>query len=153
MYPETGKLAPENAAQRTICWEENMEENHEFYVEYSYVHTARYHDVSTMKADAVQPDFDTQEQAPHIVFTPFIRSLVEMLTEGVTDPLEKARIFYDFITLNMKYTFMPVLLHSRVHPGFCGAQLHRRLRCVCPALYHHVPLRWHSRQVAERPDR
>ena len=47
-----------------------MEENHEFYVEYSYVHTARYHDVSTMKADAVQPDFDTQEQAPHIVFTP-----------------------------------------------------------------------------------
>lgn len=156
MYPETGKLAPENAAQRTICWEENMEENYEFYVEYSYVHTARYHDVSTMKADAVQPDFDTQEQAPHIVFTPFIRSLVEMLTEGVTDPLEKARIFYDFITLNMKYTFMPSYFilecipdsAARSYTGDCGVfALLFITMCRCAG----IPARWQSGLTAE-PD-
>ena len=156
MYPETGKLAPENAAQRTICWEENMEENHEFYVEYSYVHTARYHDVSTMKADAVQPDFDTQEQAPHIVFTPFIRSLVEMLTEGVTDPLEKARIFYDFITLNMKYTFMPSYFilecipdsAARSYTRDCGVfALLFITMCRCAG----IPARWQSGLTAE-PD-
>ena len=44
MFPENGILAPEDAAQRTVCWEETMEENHEFMVEYSYLHTAVYHD-------------------------------------------------------------------------------------------------------------
>ena len=34
-------------------------------------------------------------------------SLCEELTEGITDPLMKARAFYDFITKNMYYTFMP----------------------------------------------
>ena len=156
MYPETGKLAPENAAQRTICWEENMEENHEFYVEYSYVHTARYHDVSTMKADAVQPDFDTQEQAPHIVFTPFIRSLVETQTEGVTDPLEKARINYDIITLTKKYTFMPSYFilecipdsAARSYTGDCGVfALLFITMCRCAG----IPARWQSGLTAE-PD-
>ena len=36
-----------------------------------------------------------------------IKALAAELTEGVTDPMEKARRFYDFISLNMKYTFMP----------------------------------------------
>ena len=95
MYPEGGMIAPETAEQRAVCWEEHMMENHEFSVEYSYTHKATYHDVSKITADPVQPTFDTQEEAPHILFTPYIKELVNTLTEGVTDPLEKARIFYD----------------------------------------------------------
>ena len=107
LYPPNGRPAPEDALQRTVCWEETMTENHEFSVEYSYVHTARYHDVSAIEPDAAQPCFDTGEEAPHIIFTPYLRALVQALTEGVDSLLERARIFYDFITLNMKYTFMP----------------------------------------------
>lgn len=107
VFPATGKAAPEDAAQRTICWEEYMQENHEFAVQYSYVHTARYHDVNQIMGSEEQPEQYTGEEAPHILFTPHIRELTETLTRGVTDPLEKVRKIYDFITLHMKYTFMP----------------------------------------------
>ncbi len=156
VFPEGAVIAPEDALQRTVCWEENMEENHEFYVEYSYIHTAKYHDVSTIVADKVQPDFCTEEIAPHVMFTPYIRQLVETLTEGTDDPLEKARRFYDFISLNMKYTFMPgyFILENiaetcaRNFTGDCGvfALLFLTL-CRCAG----IPAQWQSGNTAE-PD-
>ena len=157
MYPENGQIAPIDAPQRTICWEETMEENHEFMVEYSYLHKAVFHDTEHMgPSDEIQPDFYTQEEAPHIVFTPYIKELVKTLTEGVTDPLEKARIFYDFITLNMKYTFMPAYFGleniaetcARSYTGDCGvfALLFITL-CRCAG----IPACWQSGLTAE-PD-
>lgn len=154
VYPENGQIAPEDALQRTICWEENMEENHEFYVEYSYVHTAKYHDVDKIVADKEQPDFCTQEEAPHIMFTPFIRQLADSLTEGTDDPLEKARRFYDFISLNIKYSFMPAYFIleniaencARNFKGDCGvlALLFLTL-CRCAG----IPAQWQSGLTAE----
>ena len=157
MYPENGQIAPIDAPQRTICWEETMEENHEFMVEYSYLHKAVFHDTEHMgPSDEIHPDFYTQEEAPHIVFTPYIKELVKTLTEGVTDPLEKARIFYDFITLNMKYTFMPAYFGleniaetcARSYTGDCGvfALLFITL-CRCAG----IPACWQSGLTAE-PD-
>ena len=157
VYPENGQIAPADAPQRTVCWEENMEENHEFMVEYSYLHKAVYRDTRQMgPSDEIQPDFHTQEEAPHIVFTPYIRELVKNLTEGVTDPLEKARIFYDFITFNMKYTFMPAYFGleniaetcARSYTGDCGvfALLFITL-CRCAG----IPACWQSGLTAE-PD-
>lgn len=157
VYPESGQIAPIDAPQRTVCWEETMEENHEFMVEYSYLHKAVFHDTEHMgPADVIQPDFYTQEEAPHIVFTPYIKELVKTLTEGVTDPLEKARIFYDFITLNMKYTFMPAYFGleniaetcARSYTGDCGvfALLFITL-CRCAG----IPACWQSGLTAE-PD-
>lgn len=157
IYPENGICAPIDAPQCTICWEETMEENHEFYVEYSYLHKSIFHDTENMgPSDEVQPDFYTQEQAPHIVFTPYIKDLAATLTKGVTDPLEKARIFYDFITLNMKYTFMPAYFGleniaetcARNYTGDCGvfALLFLTL-CRCAG----IPACWQSGLTAE-PD-
>lgn len=155
-FPETAHIAPEDALQRTICWEENMEENHEFWVEYSYLHTARYHDLDGQTAQPGVYDFDLQEQAPHIVFTPYIKALVAELTDGITDPLEKARIFYDFITKNMSYTFMPSYFLLENIPdtcaqnfnGDCGvfALLFLTL-CRCAG----IPAQWQSGFTAE-PD-
>ena len=155
-FPDNGQIAPEDAHQRTICWEENMEENHEFWVEYSYTHTACYTDLEGMTAVPGVYDFDLQEQAPHIVFTPYIRALVEELTDGITDPLQKARIFYDFITKNMSYTYMPsyFLLDSipdacaQNFNGDCGvfALLFLTL-CRCAG----IPAQWQSGFAAE-PD-
>lgn len=154
VFPASGMIAPEDAPQRTVCWEETMEENHKFWVEYSYIHTAKYHDVSAIKAGPVQPDFCTAEEAPHIVFTPYIRQLVDALTAGTSDPLEKARRFYDFISLNMKYTFMPgyFILENiaetcaRNFTGDCGvfALLFMTL-CRCAG----IPAQWQSGFTAE----
>ena len=163
MFPENGQIAPEDAEQRTVYWEENMQENHEFSVTYSYVHTAKWHDVETvlhgmpMSQGAMQdagsacgeaaqrpsgvPELpclkpealaeylkDTAELAPHIEFTPYIRALTEACAQGCTNPLEKAKSFYDFITKNFRYTYMPAYFTldsiaencARSFTGDCG---------------------------------
>ncbi len=120
IWPETGIAAPENAGQRTVCWEETMVENHEFAVEYSYLHTAQYKDAYNGTGIPGNYDFDLQEQEPHIVFTPYIKSLCAELTEGITDPLRKARAFYDFITKNMYYTFVPNYVSLEALAENCG---------------------------------
>lgn len=156
VYPEGCSIDSEDALQRTVCWEENMEENHEFIVEYSYLHTAVYHDTENMTGSPTDSTCWTYEQAPHIIFTPYIRALVQELTDGIDDPLEKARRFYDYITLNMNYTFMPsyFLMENiaetcaRDFNGDCGVfALLFLTMCRCAG----IPARWESGFTAE-PD-
>lgn len=156
MFPDNGHIAPADAAQRTVCWEENMEENHEFSLEYSYINTARYVDAYNGKGQEASYDFDVAEKAPHIVFTPYIKALCAELTEGITDPLMKARAFYDFITTKMRYTYMPDYFVmdniaetcAREYNGDCGvfALLFITL-CRCAG----IPAQWQSSNTAE-PD-
>ena len=90
------------------------------------------------------------------MFTPYIKAQCAELTEGLTDPLSKAQAFYDFITKNMNYTFMPgyfVLENiadscARNHTGDCGvfALLFITL-CRCAG----IPAQWQSGLTAE-PD-
>ena len=155
--PPTGVVAPADAPQRTVCWEEDMAENHPFTVEYSYRSTAYYRDTDTMTdPDIEQPDFDTSEIYPHVVFTPYIRALAETLSQGKKGPIEKARAFYDFITQNMFYSFMPQYFCmeniaescARNMTGDCGvfALLFMTLCRVSG-----IPAKWQSGLVAE-PD-
>ena len=189
MFPENGQIAPEDAEQRTVYWEENMQENHEFSVTYSYVHTAKWHDVETvlhgmpMSQGAMQdagsacseaaqrpsgvPELpclkpealaeyvkDTAELAPHIVFTPYIRALTEACAQGCTTPLEKAKSFYDFITKNFRYTYMPAYFTldsiaencARSFTGDCGVfALLFITMCRCAG----IPAEWQSGFAAE----
>ncbi len=162
MSPAGGRIAPEDAPQRTICWEGKWQENPVFSVTYSYIHTAAFHDTSRPGMGAVRPLDSGElaaflgEEAPHIVFTPYIRSLARELTRGTGMPLEKARRIYDFITLNMRYSFMPdyfVLENiaencARSFTGDCGvfALLFITL-CRCVG----IPAQWQSGLTAE-PD-
>ena len=156
IWPENGIVAPEDAGQRTVCWEENLQDNHEFAVEYSYLHTAKYKDAYHGTGIPGNYDFDVQEQEPHLVFSPYIKALCEELTEGITDPLKKARAFYDFITKNMYYTFMPEYITqedlaencARNYTGDCGilALLFITL-CRCAG----IPAQWQS-GLAVEPD-
>lgn len=156
IWPETGMIAPEDAAQRTVCWEETMLDNHEFLVEYSYTHTAVYKDAYHGKGQSSDLRCDTEEIAPHVVFTPYIRALCAELTEGIEDPLMKARAFFDFITLNMKYTFMPSYFAlediadscAKNYTGDCGVfALLFITMCRCVG----IPAQWQSGMTAE-PD-
>lgn len=189
MFPENGQIAPEDAEQRTVYWEENMQENHEFSVTYSYVHTAKWHDVETvlhgmpmsqgamqdagsacseaaqrpsgvpelpcLKAEALAEYVkDTAELAPHIEFTPYIRALTEACAQGCTTPLEKAKSFYDFITKNFRYTYMPAYFTldsiaencARSFTGDCGVfALLFITMCRCAG----IPAEWQSGFAAE----
>ena len=189
MFPENGQIAPEDAEQRTVYWEENMQENHEFSVTYSYVHTAKWHDVETVlhgmpmsqgtmqdagsacceaaqrpsgvpELPCLKPEAlaeylkDTAELAPHIEFTPYIRALTEACAQGCTTPLEKAKSFYDFITKNFKYTYMPAYFTldsiaencARSFTGDCGVfALLFITMCRCAG----IPAEWQSGFAAE----
>ena len=189
MFPENGQIAPEDAEQRTVYWEENMQENHEFSVTYSYVHTAKWHDVETvlhgmpmsqgtmqdagsacgeaaqrpsgvpelpcLKSEALAEYVkDTAELAPHIEFTPYIRALTEACAQSCTTPLEKAKSFYDFITKNFRYTYMPAYFTldsiaencARSFTGDCGVfALLFITMCRCAG----IPAEWQSGFAAE----
>lgn len=189
MFPENGQIAPEDAEQRTVYWEENMQENHEFSVTYSYVHIAKWHDVETVlhgmpmsqgtmqdagsacgeaaqrpsgvpELPCLKPEAlaeyvkDTAELAPHIEFTPYIRALTEACAQGCTTPLEKAKSFYDFITKNFRYTYMPAYFTldsiaencARSFTGDCGVfALLFITMCRCAG----IPAEWQSGFAAE----
>ena len=189
LFPENGQIAPEDAEQRTVYWEENMQENHEFSVTYSYVHTAKWHDVETVlhgmpmsqgtmqdagsacseaaqrpsgvpELPCLKPEAlaeyvkDTAELAPHIEFTPYIRALTEACAQGCTTPLEKAKSFYDFITKNFRYTYMPAYFTldsiaencARSFTGDCGVfALLFITMCRCAG----IPAEWQSGFAAE----
>lgn len=189
MFPENGQIAPEDAEQRTVYWEENMQENHEFSVTYSYVHAAKWHDVETVlhgmpmsqgtmqdagsacceaaqrpsgvpELPCLKPEAlaeylkDTAELAPHIEFTPYIRALTEACAQGCTTPLEKAKSFYDFITKNFRYTYMPAYFTldsiaencARSFTGDCGVfALLFITMCRCAG----IPAEWQSGFAAE----
>ena len=100
-------VAAPDAPQRTAFWEADLSENRRFTARYSYTQTARYADPLGFASDPDQPSFDTGEEAPHIVFTPYLRALAAQLTQGVTSPAEKAQRFYDFVTLNVHYHYQP----------------------------------------------
>lgn len=153
--PEPTHISPEDAPQRVIFWEEVMEENHPFEVEFSFTQTQRYHDLTRPETAPGAPKLpeDAQrwlgEEAPHILFTPYLRELARTLTQGADTNLEKARRIYDFITQNASYNFMPAYFSleniaencARSRTGDCGvfALLFITL-CRCAG----VPARWQS---------
>ena len=79
----------------------------------------------------------------------YLRSLAAELTAGVTEPLVKAKCFYDFITKKVRYSFMPSYFcldrmaercaMDRV--GDCGIQALLFLS-LCEAVG--IPARWES---------
>lgn len=100
-------IAPEDAAQRTAFWEMDLTENRRFGAVYSYRSTAYYADPLSMQPEPEQPCFDTGEELPHLEFTPYLRALAAQLTAGITDPVQKAKRIYDYVTLNVHYHFQP----------------------------------------------
>lgn len=121
--PSPTAVSPESAPQRVVFWEETMEENHPFSVEFSYVQTARYVNLNSAAPDLWQPTFDTAEELPHILFTPTVCALERELSAGADNPLEKARRFYEFITKNVHYSYMRAYFGIENIPEYCARNL------------------------------
>lgn len=108
-YPESYEPAPPDSPQRAVCFREDMQENHAFWVEYSYVNRVDYVEMKRSEVQPVDPaDFaeDLAEQLPHIRFTPYMRALALELTEGLDNSLDRAWSIYDYITKHVEYSFV-----------------------------------------------
>lgn len=112
--PEPWRIASPSHPQRTACFEQRLERNHPFVLEYEY-------DVHLLFADPLGGPLaggplypaapsptqdDLGERAPHMLFTPYLRSLAQEIQGAETDPIRIARRFYDFITTRVRYSFV-----------------------------------------------
>ena len=148
-----GVCAPEDAPQRTIFWESQTADS--FSVIVRYLHRAVYTDPTALTTDPVQPDFDTEEQLPHIRFTPYLRALTERVTRNAKGPVEKAAAIYDYITGNVDYRYQPAYLQlddiadrcARELRGDCGVMA---LLFITMCRIAGIPARWQS-GLAVRP--
>lgn len=148
-----GVCAPENAPQRTIWWAESG--TREYFVTYRYLFRAVYTDPLTILPDAVQPRFDTGEEAPHLIFTPYLRELTARVTGGCHGPVEKAKAIYDYVTGYVDYRFQPGYLQLGSIADLCAREL--RGDCGVMAMLFiamcriaGIPARWQS-GLAARP--
>lgn len=153
---DTARIAPEEVPQRTICFTEDLKRNREFYAEYEFVSTSVYNDLWTPGApvqrregDPAPTGEDLAEDMPHILFSPFLRSLAEEIAGGETSDLERARAVYDFITKKVKYSYQRAyFLHESIAEytaangkGDCGMQALLFIT-LCRILG--IPARWQS---------
>lgn len=147
--PEITTIAEEDAAQRTVCFETELKADQEFMVEYAYEYHVDYVELDPAKASAEQPDFCTNEQAPHIRFTPYLQELLKELIGDETNPVIKARKIYDFVTTKVMYSYMREYFTIECIPeyaainlkGDCGVQA---LLFITLCRMTGIPARWQS---------
>jgi hypothetical protein len=146
---EPFSIGSENDPQRTVCFRETLKAGQEFAVEYEYDNCMNYADPKPEEADASQPDFCTDEQAPHIVFTPYLRSLTAEIVGEEKNPVRKARKIYDFVTTKVMYSFVrPYFAITNIPEyaaaglkGDCGVQALLFITlCRCAG----IPAQWQS---------
>lgn len=142
-------ISPSEEPQRTVYFRGIYDENNPFSVEYTFETHNKYVNPDSDKVSEDQPSFDTEEQAPHILFTPYLKMLAKEIVGDETNPLIKARKIYDFITTKSIYSFMRAYLTipmvseymATSLKGDCGVQalLFITLCRICG-----IPARWQS---------
>ena len=145
-HPDAHIGAPE-AAQRTVCMEGT--DDQPFWVEYEYETHMRYMQPDPSRVTAAQPTFYTEELAPHIRFTPYLRALCREIVGAETNPLVKARLIYDYVTHHIRYAYMRAYFtmpmipeHAAVNQrGDCGVQA---LLFITLCRIAGIPARWQS---------
>lgn len=147
--PEAKFVSPEDYPQRTVYFEKEACGEDEFSVEYSYENNVEYKKLDFSKVSESQPAFDIEEIEPHIVFTPYLKAITAEIIGDEKNPLKKARKIYDFITANVKYSFMREYLTIENIPeyaalnlkGDCGVQA---LLFITLCRIAKIPARWQS---------
>lgn len=104
--PDYQSIDSGDSLARTIYFESNIDVNKEFYVEYEYDNTIEYQELKAEKVSANQPQFYLHEQAPHIVFTPYLKALAKEIVQDETNNLLKAKKIYEYITTKVNYSFV-----------------------------------------------
>ncbi len=147
--PEITYTAPENAPQRTVYFETELQSGQEFMVEYAYDYHVDYVELDPGKVVTEQPDFCLEEQAPHIMFTPYLRELRDELAGDETNPVILARRFYDFVTTKVMYSYMREYFTIDCIPEYCA--VNQKGDCGVQALLFitlcrmsGIPARWQS---------
>ena len=147
-----------DALWRSICFEDTLQENRTFFVEYEYTVKANYVDLwygEVSDFTGIEAGFKDElasclkEQYPHIRFTPYLKALAAEIVGEEKRPVEIARRIYDYITKNVQYSYMRTYSLMTCIPEYCAKNL--RGDCGVQALLFitlcriaGVPARWES---------
>ena len=114
--PQPKRMPQEGDVQPAAYFEEPASADLVFSVEYEFDNVTRYVDLRQIDLDAVAAAAADgypaevmpflEERGPHILFTPYLRSLAAELIGDETNPLKIARSFYDYITCNLRYSYV-----------------------------------------------
>lgn len=123
--PKPKKWPDAEEKQATIYFAEKARKGQKFVAEYELDNQFRYVDTEILQVEqnAEIPEevaLYTQEHAPHIVFTPYLRALAEEIKGEETNLLLVARRFYDWITKNVNYRFMREYRSIESIAEYCG---------------------------------
>ena len=107
-------IAPADAPARTAYWQRHLDTWQDFRLRYRYVSRIRYADPLHRPApkEPLYPAAlpvtaaDLAEEPPFIRFTPYLRALAAEVTAGESTPAGKAWCIYEFITTQVKYSFV-----------------------------------------------
>jgi transglutaminase-like putative cysteine protease len=147
--PPTGTMSPKDAAQPTVYFEVPADQDTRAEVRYTLENHMTYVEPDPAKVLPEQPDFYTQEQLPHISFTPYLRALTAEILNGETNPLKKARKIYDFVTQKVVYSYMRSYISLPCIPEYCASRLRgdcgvQALTFITLCRIAGVPARWQS---------
>lgn len=108
--PDPISIAPADAPHRSVYFEQPAVAGTPtvFEIEYTFTAQTRYFDLDP---DAIRADFPkeveifTQEQPPHVVFTPELIALANEIVGDETNPYWIARRIYDWIGDHLRYSY------------------------------------------------
>lgn len=147
-------LAPNDAPQRTIFMEDELRENLSFWARFEYTIKEQ---VNRIDPEAVSPSHLSThlgQRPPHIIFTEYLRDLAGEIVGDERNPFLRAKRIYDWITLNVRYSFMHAYsLYSNLSEftacnlrGDCGVQA---LLFITLCRIAGVPASWQSGWVSD----
>lgn len=109
--PAVAAIAPEDSPIRSAYFEQQVEKQKPtvFSIEYEYTAYGIWFDLEPQRVEAYDPHEpavrDFTNEGPHVVFTEKVRQLSQRLAGNESNPLLKARAFYQWITENIKYSY------------------------------------------------
>ncbi|MEG0365883.1 MAG: transglutaminase-like domain-containing protein [Coprobacillus sp.] len=104
--PSATLINDNNQPHRTVYFEVPLQKNQEFSVEYEFINHSYYHHLDESIVTLEHPNCCLEEKAPHILFTPYLKSLVSDIIKDETNPLLKAKKIYEYITSHIMYSFV-----------------------------------------------
>ncbi len=155
--PPEAKIASKDAPQRSVYFEQtvtNANQAPRFQVEFEFVTSAYCPKLDPAKVRPYDVNGElyrefTAERRPHIVFTPEVKRLSKEIVGDETNPLEKARRIFRWMSKNvpwcaeLEYSIIPSLSVKGLtaRRGDCGVQ-GTSFITLCRAAG--VPARWQS---------
>ena len=142
----------DNDGQKTIYFEDRVSKNNKFYVEFEYTVSDWINHIDPNK---VEKGFDeslryfTEQKLPQIIFTPYLINLTNEIIGQERNPYLKAKLIYDWITLNVNYSYVrPYGIYENIPEftatnlkGDCGFQA---LLFITMCRIAGIPARWQS---------